>query len=310
MKESLIALGRTLLRVSPVGVGTNSWGVHRSADPGKQPAFDALLSHGINFLDTAEIYTMGGSERTIGRCLAALKAAGGSAAPEKTPVILSKFFPMPWRLRGQDLGSALKRSLSRLGMTSVDVYLLHYPMPPLALETWMHMLADAVEAGLARSVGISNCDVEQTRRAHAVLAGRGIPLACNEVEYSLLRRGPERSGLLSLCRDLQVTLIAYRPLAMGMLAGTYSPEHPPRGIRSVLFGRRFLASIQPLLAVMRRIGERRGKSISQVAVNWVMAKGALPIPGVKNERQARENAGALGWRLTAEESSELEAACP
>ena len=181
--DSLVALGRTDIRVSPVGVGTNSWGKKRRADVRKQPTFDALLAAGINLFDTAEIYTMGASERTIGHCI-----KGSDRSASASPVVLTKFFPMPWRLGKPALLAALKRSLERLQLSRVDVYLLHFPIPPVALETWADALADAVQAGLTRAVGISNCNVMQTRRAHAVLAARGVPLACNEVELSLLKR--------------------------------------------------------------------------------------------------------------------------
>ena len=189
----------------------------------KQPTFDALLAAGINLFDTAEIYTMGASERTIGHCI-----KGSDRSAPASPVVLTKFFPMPWRLGKPALLAALKRSLERLQLSRVDVYLLHFPIPPVALETWADALADAVQAGLTRAVGISNCNVMQTRMAHAVLAARGVPLACNEVELSLLKRAPERTGLLDTCKELGVTVIAYRPLAMGMLTGKYNPEHPPR----------------------------------------------------------------------------------
>jgi aryl-alcohol dehydrogenase-like predicted oxidoreductase len=142
-----------------------------------------------------------------------------------------------------------------------------------------------------------------------VLSARGVPLACNEVELSLLKRAPLASGLLAACRELGVTLIAYRPLAMGMLGGKYSVEHPPAGIRSLMFGRSYLGRLQPLIASMKQIGEGHGgKTVSQVAINWVICKGALPIPGAKSEGQARENAGAMGWRLTEVELAALDAA--
>jgi aryl-alcohol dehydrogenase-like predicted oxidoreductase len=302
-KDSLIPLGRTEVRVSPVGVGTNSWGAGRSADPSKQPTYDALIAAGITFFDTAEIYTMGASERTIGHCIA---GAGGAAI---APVVLTKFFPMPWRLGKAALPAALGRSLQRLHLPRVDVYLLHFPTPPVALETWADALADVVQAGLARAVGISNCNERQTRKAHAVLSARAVPLACNEVELSLLKRAPLDTGLLAACRELGVTLVAYRPLAMGMLSGKYSVEHPPRGLRSLMFGRPSLERLRPLIAAMRQVGESHGgKSVPQVAINWVICKGALPIPGAKNEQQARENAGAMGWRLTEVEVAALDAA--
>jgi aryl-alcohol dehydrogenase-like predicted oxidoreductase len=298
LQEPFIALGSTDVRVSAVGVGTNSWGAKNERDPGKRATFEALMAAGINFFDTAEIYTAGRSERTLGRCIRDTDTA---------PVVLTKFFPMPWRLRGRALPVALRNSLERLQLPRADVYLLHYPLPPVAIETWAAFLADAVAAGLAKSVGVSNCSPAQMRRAHAALAARGIPLACNEVEYSLFSRAPEQTGLSRLCREMGVTLIAYRPLAQGMLSGKYSPAHPPTGFRSLLFSRKFLAGVPPVVDVLRRIGEKHGKSVSQVAMNWVICKGALPIPGAKDPLQAKENAGAMGWRLLPEEMAELDA---
>jgi len=288
-------LGRTGLRVSALGAGTNTWGSRAGPDPDKRSTFDALLDSGITLIDTAEVY--GGSEQTIGRCM---RESG------RRPVVLTKFAPFPWRLGKGAMRSALRRSLSRLGLSAVDVYLLHFPLPPISVETWADALADAVEAGLARTVGVSNCDLAQTRRAHMALAARGISLACNEVGLSLLQRGPERSGLLDVCKELGVTLIAYQPLASGMLSGKYDREHRPGGFRRLIYGGHYLARIEPVLAALRRVAEARGKTVSQVALNWILCKGALPIPGAKSPEQARQNGAAMGWRLMAAEVAELD----
>jgi aryl-alcohol dehydrogenase-like predicted oxidoreductase len=169
-------------------------------------------------------------------------------------------------------------------------------------------MADAVELGLTRAVGVSNYSVRQMERAHAALGRRGVSLASNQVEYSLLQRGPERTGLLHACRDLGVTLIAYSPLGMGLLTGKYGPDRPPPLARRRRT-RGLHQHLGPLLELLRQIGqESGGKSSSQVALNWTMAKGSLPIPGAKTERQASENAGALGWKLTADQVARLDAA--
>jgi aryl-alcohol dehydrogenase-like predicted oxidoreductase len=285
--ENVVALGPTDVRVSPIGVGTNKWGARRQADPARREVFDALAAAGITFFDTAEIYTLGASELTIGRCI---QESG------RRPTVLTKFFPMPWRLGKDALRAALTRSLARLQLPQVDVYLLHFPWGPVPLETWVDALADVAKEGLARAVGISNCNPAQMRRAHAVLSSRGVPLACNEVEFSLLKRGPEKSGLLSLCRELGATLIAYRPLASGALAGKGAGATDAR--------------LRPLLDAVKKIGQSHGKTPIQVALNWVLCKGALPIPGARDPRHAQENAGALGWRLTAAEVAELDSASP
>src|SRR3990172_2611126 len=269
-----ISLGPTDVRISPMGVGAWAWGDRFYWGYGRtyteddvRGAFEASVAAGINFFDTAEVYGFGQSERLLSR-------AGQGA--EQQIVVASKFMPLPWRLRRGSLLRALRGSLRRLGTSQVDLYQMHWPFPPVPIERWMEGLADAVEGGLTRAVGVSNYNVEQTRRAHAALARRGVPLASNQVEYSLLQREPEGSGLLETCRELGVTLIAYSPLAQGLLTGKYTPEHPPPGMRARR-GRRRLAKLEPLIARLREIGEAHGKTPAQVALNWIICKGAVPI---------------------------------
>ena len=157
------------------------------------------------------------------------------------------------------------------------------------------------------AVGVSNYDRTQMQRAFESLARMGIPLASNQVEYHLLNRKVEKDGLLHQCQELGVRLIAYSPLAQGVLTGKYSPQNPMRGFRERRYNRRLLERIQPLIQKMKQIGqEHGGKTTSQVAINWVICKGALPIPGIKNVRQAEDNLGAVGWQLTEEEVALLD----
>jgi aryl-alcohol dehydrogenase-like predicted oxidoreductase len=150
------------------------------------------------------------------------------------------------------------------------------------------------------------------RQAHAALSERGIPLASNQVEYSLLHRRPETDGVLDACRELGVTLIAYTPLAGGMLTGKYSTENRPAGFyRRVLprYRRRSLEAIGPVVGLLREIGDKHTKTPSQVALRWLIENPTvLPIPGAKNGRQAAANAGALTFSLTADEVEVLDSA--
>jgi aryl-alcohol dehydrogenase-like predicted oxidoreductase len=114
----------------------------------------------------------------------------------------------------------------------------------------------------------------------------------------------ERNGVLERCRELGVTLIAYSPLAKGMLTGKYTPENRPPGLRRRLFHPADLAAMQPLIRLMRETG----RPPSEVALNWLLSKGVVPIPGAKNARQAEENAAALGWRLSPDEVAALDQA--
>jgi aryl-alcohol dehydrogenase-like predicted oxidoreductase len=261
--------------------------------------FGSGRAAGIDFFDTAEIYGQGLSERILGR-MSRSESGGG--------VLATKFFPYPWRPYRGALVPALRGSLRRLGVARVDLYQIHWPFPPVSIESWMESMADAIELGLTRAVGVSNYSLRQMERAHAALARRGVPLVSNQVKYSLLDRSAERSGLLHACRDLGVTLIAYSPLGMGLLTGKYGPGKPlPITRRRRPLG--MLQHLGPLLDVLRRIGdEHGGKTPSQVSLNWTMAKGTLPIPGAKNARQAAENSGALGWNLTPDQVARLDEA--
>jgi aryl-alcohol dehydrogenase-like predicted oxidoreductase len=308
--EDLVSLGKTDIRVSPVGLGTWQWGdramwsygtTHTDRDI--HEAFRRSIEGGINFFDTAEVYGKGRSEVLLGECLREMPPAG-SGVPV---VVATKFAPLPLRLRRGALVQALRASLARLGLRRVDLYQVHFPFSVVPVPVWANALADAIEAGLTRSVGVSNYSATQMRQAHEVLSRRGIRLASNQVEYHLLNRKAERNGVLQSCRELGVTLIAYSPLAKGLLTGKYTPENRPPGMRKYIVRSRRLSSIQPLLGLMREVGQaHEGKSAAQVALNWLICKGAVPIPGAKNAHQAQENAAAAGWQLHAAEIAALD----
>jgi aryl-alcohol dehydrogenase-like predicted oxidoreductase len=172
----------------------------------------------------------------------------------------------------------------------------------------MELMADAVEEGKVKAVGVSNYSAEQMRTAHAALAKRGIPLASNQVEYSLLHRQPEVNGVLDACRELGVTLIAYQPLASGALTGKYRAGVRPTGFRRFLpyFRGKGVEAVEPVVNLLREIGERYAKNPAQVALRWLIEnERVLPIPGAKNGQQAADNAGALLFSLTQAEIEEL-----
>ncbi len=294
------------LRHAEMGVGTWAWGDravwnygHEYGEEDVAGAFQKSLEAGVNLFDTAEVYGMGRSERLLGRFL---------RETDRPVLVATKFMPFPWRLSRRSLLRALQGSLERLGLEKVDLYQIHWPLPPISVEHWAEALAEAVEAGLTRCVGVSNYNPNQMERAYSALERRGIPLASNQVEYHLLNRAVERSGLLERCRELGVRLIAYSPLAKGLLTGKYTSHNPPPGVRGRMFAG-LLKSLPPLLGLMTEIGqEHGGKTPAQVALNWLICKGALPIPGAKTADQAAHNAGALGWRLSAAQIQALDEA--
>ncbi|HEX5810284.1 MAG TPA: aldo/keto reductase, partial [Anaerolineales bacterium] len=262
-------------------------------------AFQTAIREGIRFIDTAELYGNGLSERLLGNFI---------KETDQPVLIATKFFPWPWRFYKHAVSRALKGSLTRLGVESVDLYQIHWPNPILGQDRLMEGLAECVKSGLTRTVGVSNYEQSRMVAAYSSLARHGVPLASNQVHYSLLRRNVEKDGTLARCKELGVRLIAYSPIEKGLLSGKYSVDNPPPGARARNYAG-LLPRIQPLIKVMTEIGQDRGgKTLTQIALNWLICKGALPIPGAKDAAQAQEQAGALGWRLTDEEVAKLDEA--
>ena len=292
------------LHAIEIGLGTWQWGDRVVWQYGRgytdadiQQAFQTSIAEGVRFIDTAEIYGSGRSERLTGQFI---------KGTDQPVLVATKFFPFPWRLSKTSISSALKGSLERLRLDTVDLYQIHNPTPLLTPETMMEGMISCIETGLTRTVGVSNFNQAYMLRAYSILARHNIPLASNQVHYSILYRNVEKNGLLARCKELGIRLIAFSPLEMGLLSGKYGPDNPPPGTR----GNRYLNilhKLPPLLKQMTEIGQDHGgKSNAQVALNWVICKGALPIPGAKNGDQALQNAGALGWKLTEEEIARLD----
>lgn len=298
---------QSVLHNIDIGTGAWAWGDRLIWGFGRgyavedvRQAFEASLAAGVCLFDTAEVYGQGRSEQLLGEFI---------QTTEQRVIVATKFMPYPWRLRRGSLIRALRGSLKRLCLEQVDLYQIHQPLPPVTVETWMAALIEAIQAGLTREVGVSNYDRTAMQRAYDALAREGVQLASNQVEYSLINRKVEKNGLLKQCHELGVRLIAYSPLGMGMLTGKYTLENLPSGIRAGRYNRRFIERLTPLLTLMKRIGsDHAGKTPAQVAINWVICKGALPIPGAKNLAQSEQNAAAASWRLTEDEVAALDEA--
>lgn len=295
-----------LSAIPPLGLGTWQWGDRWVWGFGKdyqendtRHAYQAALEGGIRLLDTAEVYGMGMAERLIGQYY-----------PETSikPLIVSKMFPLPWRLSRKFMLHALRSSLKRLDMPHLDLYLLHWPWPPVPLEQWAESLAEAYELGLTRAVGVSNHDLGQMERVMKVLDQHRVPLAANQVEYNLLQRKPETTGLLKTMRAEGVVLMAYSPLGMGWLTGKYSLESPPPGRYRAQHYATHKEQIPGLLGTLNQIAQAHRATPAQVALRWCIQKSTLPIPGAKNARQAEGNAGALKFVLSEAEMAHLDEA--
>lgn len=308
-------LGRSDVLAPRLGVGAMTWGDAKGLarlHPAKTAyggahgpeeealAFDQSVAAGVTLFDTAAMYSGGASERRLGEL-----ARGRD-------VLIATKFPGSFFFRPDNLPRELEASLARLGRDHIDLYQHHYPSNDKAILRLMDLLADAVEAGKVRAVGVSNYSAQQMRLAYQALARRGIPLASNQVEYSLLHRQPETNGVLDACRELGVTLIAYQPLASGALTGKYTARTRPAGLfRRTMrnFHRAGIEAFTPVVTRLREIGERYGSSPAQIALRWLIEnEQVLPIPGAKNGKQAADNAGALAFSLSAEEIDALDRA--
>ena len=324
-------LGKSGVIVPAMGVGTMLWTPNKSlTEEDIMKTFSACLDNGLNFFDTAEIYR--GSEQIIAKC----------KKRDNRPVMLaSKFMPPssmnPLKQKRTTVSAdspralleALDNSLLRLGVDYLDLYQMHSPSTKNTIAEYMDVMAEAVKAGKVRAVGVCNFSGEQMREAHVSLAKHNISLATAMVGYNLLRRWPETNGVFDTCKELGVSVIPYAPLAEGILTGKYrGKKKVPLGYAvATYFGhlnftkerddsgsfiKRLFTKpleinkkkIEPLFKVMDKIAIEHGKTLAQIAINWLLTNEdvcIIPIPGMKNVRQVNDNVGTLGWSLTKEE---------
>eukprot|EP00873_Tetraselmis_striata_P044312 jgi/Tetstr1/464576/TSEL_009332.t1 len=315
-RKDLVELGP--LSVSPMGLGTWAWGnkllwgYDEQMDEELQEVYNLCIRAGVNLFDTADSYGTGAlngqSEKLLGKFMAEYPGQ-----PKFEPVIASKFAAYPWRITRGSMVEAARASAQRLRRPAVDIGQLHWSTAnyqPFQERAMWGGLVDMYEAGLVRAVGVSNYGPKQLAKIARFLEQHEVPLVSVQIQYSLLSQTAETAGAAAACADLGLQMIAYSPLALGMLSSRYgeSGGKPlPPGPRGAVF-RGIVPGLDPLYDTMEAICEERGKTMSQVAINWCMAKGAIPIPGAKNLAQAEANLGALGWALDDGEVAELEAA--
>jgi aryl-alcohol dehydrogenase-like predicted oxidoreductase len=308
----LRSLGTTNIMVTPIGLGvmelSGGGGLLGRMFPvipqdEKNAIIKAALDGGINWFDTAEIYGGGVSEQSLA---VGLKAAGKS---DSEVVVATKWFPL-FRTAG-NIPHTIDKRLHFLDGYSIGNYMIHQPYGFSTPESEMNAMADLVEAGKIRSVGISNFNPARMQRAHAALEKRGLPLAVNQMHYSLLHREIETNGVLDMAKALGITIIAYTPLANGLLSGKYH-QHPEllkgAGMRKALL-KRDLERTRPLVNAMGEIASRYQATIAQVALNWVInfnGDVVVTIPGATKAYQAKESAGAMKFRLSEADLARLD----
>ena len=268
------------LALPDLGAGTLNWPVTKVEDKDAASALKACIENGVNFFDTAEAYGFGKSETLLADCAAKANAK---------PIIATKFAPVPWRQSPDDVVAACRASAQRLGVEAIDLYQIHWPdiIQPLSLigieqrkdEVFWEGLARCYELGLAKNVGVSNYGPSILERSIDFFTKRQVPLVSNQINFSLLYRESAQKTL-SLCQENDMTVLGYFPLANGLLAGRYSANALPRGVKGLTMKKYIvggttergvtypIGGATPLLETMRRIADHRGKSMPQVSLNY------------------------------------------
>ena len=306
-------LGQTEIEITPIGLGVMQFaggeGIFGMMFPEiSQEKMNGIiktaLDGGINWFDTAEIYGRGRSERGL---------SNGLRAAEKKDdevIVATKWFPMFRTAR--NIPRTISDRLHFLNGYSIDLYMVHQPWGFSPPEAEMEAMADLVEKGKVRAIGVSNFNVEHMRRAHRALQKRGLPLAVNQVQYSLLHRKVETNGVLAAAKELGVTITAWSPLASGLLTGKFHKD--PEILNQTLFGRRMqlrreIERSRPLVQALEEIANEHDATPAQIALNWLIhfqGEAVVAIPGASKVKQVEENAGVMNFRLTHEEMTKLD----
>jgi aryl-alcohol dehydrogenase-like predicted oxidoreductase len=305
-------LGQSDLWLSPVGLGTWQFSQGQGLvgrfwpqlDAGEIKAIvDAAYAHGMNWFDTAEIYGNGQSERALADALQEL----GLSSDEV--YIATKWWPV--LRRAGHLSRSIGGRLKQLQGYPIALYQIHQPFSLSSIEKQMAQMARLIDAGYIRYAGVSNFSAAQMLRADRALKAHGHQLVSNQVRYHLLDRRIERNGVLSLAQDLGISIIAYSPLAQGLLTTKFHTGHVrPQGFRRwhPQFHRTFLQRIAPLIEALTVMAEHYRVTPAQVALNWVIStpgQVVFAIAGATRVAQAVDNAGAMGWRLSASDRDAL-----
>jgi len=304
-------LGGQGLKVSALGLGCMgmSWAYGPRDEAESIATIHEAIERGISFLDTAEIYGPWENERLLARALAG----------RRDRVVIATKFGFDISPTGQMLGAnsrpehvkqAVEGCRQRLGTDVIDLLYQHRVDPAVPIEDTVGAMAELVQAGKVRFLGLSEASPATLRRAHAVH-----PISALQSEYSLWERGVE-TQVLPTCRELGIGFVPYSPLGRGFLTGTAKrPEEMPeddfRRTQPRFAAGNFERNMA-LVEVVKTVAARRRATPAQVALAWLLARGSdvVPIPGTKRRSFLRENAAALDVSLTAEDVAELDERIP
>lgn len=295
MKLPVIALG-TWSWGSGMAGGDQIFGNHTDAGSLK-PVFDAAYNAGLTMWDTATVYGMGASEEILGDFI--------KDYPRGKFIISTKFTPQIAPRTEAPVMTMAEESCRRLHTDYIDIYWIHNPAD---VERWTPGLIAMLKSGVVKRVGVSNHNLAQIKRADEILRGEGFGVSAVQNHFSLLYRSSEKAGILNYCKENNIDFFAYMTLEQGALSGKYGTANPmPEGSGRAMTYNPILPKLDALIAEMKKIGETRGASVSQIAIAYAINKGTYPIIGVTKPRHVEEAATASRIKLTKEEIFSLEA---
>lgn len=292
----------------PIALGTWSWGCgavggdqvfgNNLDKETLQPVFDKAMEIGLNMWDTAAVYGMGASEDILGAFV--------NEANYKNVIISTKFTPQLAEMYDNSMMKMFDSSLKRLNTDSIDVYWIHNPMD---VERWTPQLIEVLKSGKVKTVGVSNHNLEQIKRAEEILSQEGCHIGAIQNHYSLLYRESEDAGIIEWCCERNVPFFAYMVLEQGALSGKYDTEHPlpADSMRGQTYNPQ-LGKIEKLVVVMRKIAETHKVDVAQIPVAWAVAKHTLPLIGATKPEHVTDAWNAAHIELNDNEVKCLEEA--
>ena len=300
--------------MSRIGCGTWSWGnrflwdYDENQDGLLKDAYDYVTKQGVNWFDTADSYGTGDLEGQSEKLLGRFSSLQNKKSNKNDVYFATKLAPFPWRIGSNSMITACSKSSVRM-QRDVDILQLHW-RPPLGWQetSYLDAFARLLKENKVKQLGVSNYGPKKLNYVQDYMEDKhGVQIKSNQVQFSLLSRYPESTGLLETATEREVQMIAYSPLALGLLTDKYSLDNLPKGPRAFLF-KEYLPVIEPLLNELRIIAASKKKTVAQVALNWTMSKGALVLVGMRTIEQAKENLAADSFKLTAPELDALDRA--
>lgn len=293
-KYPTIALGTWSWGTGTAG-GDQVFGNHLEAEDLK-PVFEEAMKNGMNLWDTATVYGMGASEEILGTFTKQYN--------REEVIISTKFTPQIAGMYGDSMEQMCDASLKRFGTDYIDIYWIHNPAD---VERWTPELIPLLKNGKVKSVGVSNYNLAELKRANEILGVEGFKVSAVQNHFSLLYRSSEEAGILDYCKENDIVFFAYMVLEQGVLTGKYNSGNPlPQGSGRAETYNKMLPQLNILLDAMKEMADKCNATISQIAIAWAIAKHTLPIVGVTRTKYIAETVAAAAIRLTAEETALLE----